>query len=315
MDNQPHLCISNFNYMKKFLFIIGLAILFFFSLVLCVYWPFRCYVKHTNKYENDNIFVWGDSQMYQGLDLMMLNNLLDIQILTSAVHGGGIYDFLVSEKNIPDNSRCIISFPETALLRNPLKDYNRTGYELSCLCLLFRNECPLDECLRIEHLNRRNWDYKLFYYKAFHNHRHLIYEYADSLVYPEPLELLSSMFLEVKECFEWKSKSYKEGIQHLFDKHSQIILVQFPYDEQLEAIAEKSTNRYLTDSLKKVLINDYALKYKKVVLTSDSLLMHDLTHLNEIGARLTTMEIAEILKRDTVNNYFVDVKIEYDYKQ
>ena len=77
----------------------------------------------------------------------------------------------------------------------------------------------------------------------------------------------------------------------------------------MESFACNSINRHLTDSLKEVLIKDYALKYEEIVLDSDSLLMHDLSHMNEVGARLATIEIADILRADTVNNYFIKVAI------
>ena len=291
--------------MKKFFLKIGFAIVFFSILIWGVYYVLHCMSKKYNELSNgnDNVFVWGDSQMFQGLDVSLLEKIIGKQILTSAEHGAGIYDFLVCEKNIPNNSVCIVSFPECALLRNPLSDNNRTGFEWSCILELFKSGCPLDECQSIVGLNQKSIFYKVF------RKGHSLYPYSDTLVYPEPLPLWRSLFEDEKDWFSWKANSYKKGIQYLVDKRSQIILVQFPFDKQIESFACNSVNRHLTDSLKNVIIKDYALDYEKIVLNGDSLLMHDLSHMNEVGARLLTAEVASVLQIDTVNNHFIEVII------
>jgi len=88
-----------------------------------------------------------------------------------------------------------------------------------------------------------------------------------------------------------------------------MIVIQFPFDKQVESFAKESINRHLTDSLKKVIIKNYALEYDTITLSSDSLLLHDFSHMNEVGARLLTTEIAGILQNDTVNNHFIEVMI------
>lgn len=290
--------------MRRFLEKIIIATVWFSSLILGVYFLLHLMVQKPNTNNNNCVFVWGDSQMYYGLDVSLLEDRLDMQVLTSAHPGSGIYDFLVSEKNIPNNHVFIVSFPECALLRKPSSDYNRTGYELSCLQMLFLAGCPKQECLRIEKMNRRN-----IYYQAFGNDFGIL-AYADSLKCErEPISFWQSFFEERNEWFNWKAQSYKEGIKSLFNNHSQIVLIQFPFDKQVESFAQNSINRHLSDSLKRMLIDEYALKYDSIVLHSDSLLMHDLSHMNEVGARLFTLEIAEILRSDMVNNYLIEVKI------
>lgn len=303
--NPLHLSISNSDVMRRFLKRILVAMVLFSALVVGV-----CVLLHVIRqkpitYDNECVFVWGDSQMYQGLDLKLLGDKMGKQVLTSAGHGSGIYDFLVSEKSIPSNATCVVAFPECALYRNPLSDNNRMGFEIECLKDVFLSGCSVNECIRIFSLNKKS-----FRYMAFSNSPHTMYPFADSLVYPEPLPLWHSLFEEPKDWFPWKAKAYTKGLQHLFDKHSQIILVQFPFDKQVESFAKNSINRHLSDSLKRGLIDEYALKYDSIVLHSDSLLMHDLSHMNEVGARLFTLEIAEILRADTVNNYFIEVMIQ-----
>ena len=290
--------------MRRFLTKILMAGAFFSSLIACVYFVLHFISMRLNTYDNDCVFVWGDSQMYQGLDVLLLSNKMGKQVLTSARHGSGMYDFLVSEKSIPNNPMCIMAFPECALLRPPMLDNNRTGFEFSSLQLLFQAGCPLDECLRIANLNRPNICYKAF------GTNHGMHPYSDNVVHPEYLiRRFCSMFTDEKEYFIWKAEAYQQCILRLFKKHSRIVLIQFPFEKQVEDCACNSINRHLTDSLKFELIDKYTMKYDTIVLHSDSLLMHDLTHLNEVGARMLTCRIADSLRKDTVNNRFFTVLI------
>lgn len=291
--------------MRRFLKKIIIATVLFSSLIAGVYFLLYLMFQKPITYNSNCVFVWGDSQMYFGFDVNLFGDKTSKQVLTSAHIGSGIYDFLVSEKNIANNFVCIMSFPECALLRKPSEDYNRTGHEFSCLQMLFLAGCPKQECLRIEKLNRRNLDYQ-----AFGNNHRLI-AYADSLVCEsEPISFWHSSFEERNEWFKWKAQSYKEGIQNLFNKHSQIVLIQFPFDKQVESFAQNSINRQLSDSLKFELIDRFAMKHDTIVLHSDSLLMHDLSHMNEVGARMLTCQVADFLRTDTVNNRFFTVVIE-----
>ncbi|MCR5659440.1 MAG: hypothetical protein K6G25_08955 [Bacteroidales bacterium] len=290
--------------MRRFLKRLLIAMVLFSALIVgaCLLLHFMRQKPVT--YDNKCVFVWGDSQMYQGLDVSLLSKELEKQVLTSANHGSGIYDFLVSQKNIPDNAVGVMSFSEAALYRNPLSDNNRTGFEIDCLKEVLLSGCSVNECIRIFNLNKKS-----FRYMAFSNSPHMMYPFADSLVYPETLPLWHSLFEEPKDWFSWKAKAYTNGIQHLFDKHSQIMLIQFPFDEQVESFAKNSINRQLSDSLKFEIIDRFAMKYDTIVLHSDSLLMHDLSHMNEVGARMVTLKIANIIQKDSIQNHFVDVKI------
>jgi len=291
--------------MRRFSTKVLMAVMLFFVLVVGVYFVLRFISLKSNIYDNYCVFVWGDSQMYQGFDVKLYGDKTSKQVLTSAQHGSGIYDFLVSEKNIPNNATCVVAFPECALFRKPTSDNNRTGFELECIRELYLSGCPVNECIRIFNLNR-----VFVRYKVYSNIYHDLFPFANNLMYPEPLPLWHPLFEEPKDWFPWKAKAYTNGIQHLFDKQSQIVLIQFPFDEQVESFAQNSINRQLSDSLKFELIDRFAMKYDTVVLHSDSLLMHDLSHMNEVGARMLTCRIADSLREDTINNRFFTVVIE-----
>lgn len=290
--------------MRRFLTKILMTIVFFSTLIVSVYFVLRFTYSESYTYDNDCVFVWGDSQMYQDLDVVLLSNRMEKQVLTSACHGAGVYDFLVSEKNIPNDAVSVVSFPECALLRNPMSDYNGTGFELSCLQLMFWTGCPLNECLRIANLNRPNVLYKTF------GISHNMVPYSNSIVYSEPLAGFCDMFADKKDYFIWKAEVYHHGISQLFKKHGQVVLIQFPFEKQVEDCVRNSINRHLTDSLKFNLIGEYAMKHDTIILLSDSLLMCDLSHMNEVGARMLTHRIADSLRKDTINNRFFTVVIE-----
>lgn len=291
--------------MKRFMTKIGVALAVFSILVVVVYFVLHGMSKKSNFHTNqETVFVWGDSQMIHGLDLSLLKKGLGKQVLSSARQGAGVYDLLVSEKCVPNNAICIVSFPEAAFFRNPKTDNNRTGFELSCLERIHQFGCPVDECFWIANMNRKKVNYSAF------EGKHVLFPYSDALIYPEPLQTWHLLFDEEKEWFSWKAKAYEAGLQCLFDKQPQMLLVQFPFDKQVESFAKESINRHLADSIKQELIEKYNLEYDTIVLKSDSLLMHDLSHMNEIGARLLTVEIADILRADTVNNYFIEVMIQ-----
>ena len=299
------LSISNSNGMKKFLYKIGFAAVCSAIFVTSVYFVMHSRAKSSRPTNPKCIYVWGDSQMAQGLDVKFLEKKLGVPMLTAAGHGTGVYDFLICVESIPDSSTCIVSFPECTFLRVPSLDFHRYGFELGCLEILFRSGCPLEECIRIAGLNRRKMDYRLFT-----NIEHEWTPYQDSLVGTEYFDDFRKMFTEKKAYFTWKTNAYLTGIQHLIEKHVRVILIQYPFEKQVEEVAANSINRHLSDSLKGMLIDKYRMRCDTIVLQSDSLLMFDLSHLNEFGERLLTNTFAKAMKADTVNNRFFTVVIE-----
>ncbi len=290
--------------MKRFLARLLLAIGVASAFVVLGYVVLLISSKRLNKLDDNRvIYVWGDSQMFTGLNERLLGNLINRKVMTAADHGSGVYDLMANMANVPIGSTCVVSFPEGSFLRNPLTDNNRTGFELGCLLDLYRAGCPLDECMKIANLNKGMIKYKAFRYG------HCLFPYSEVLSYPEPLALWRSMFEEDRPWLSWKTKAYSMAIQHLQEKRCQIVMVCFPFEASVEAMAKETANRQMMDSLKLGLVEKYAMKQDTIVLSNDSLLMHDLSHLNEVGARRFTHRIADILQVDTVNNRFVEVII------
>lgn len=305
--SQYRLCISNSDVMKKFFSKLLFAAALFLCVLLAFYAVGRAIMAERSSKEKGSVFVWGDSQMYQGLDVALLQKVSGKRVLTSAHHGGGIYDFVVSATNVPGNCVFVSSYSEAAFFRNPTSDYNRAGMDLSALHTLRKAGCPMPCCAEIIMDNRRS----LVYSHVFSEQPHVLCPWSDTLECSnESLDLWPPLFVEEKEWFPWKASAYEKGLQNLREKGVRMVLVQFPFETQLEAIAEGSINRHLSDSLKWTLIKEFDMRCDTVVLRSDSLLMHDLSHMNEVGARMFTAELANILRNDSVNNRFVKVMIE-----
>ena len=81
------------NFIKKTtLFIISITLLY-----LLLYISIDYYYNY--KKDKSAIFIWGDSQTYEGINLQVIRNFPNKQVYTYAKHGAGVYDFLVfSEK-------------------------------------------------------------------------------------------------------------------------------------------------------------------------------------------------------------------------
>lgn len=238
--------------------------------------------------DNDAIFVWGDSQMYQGLDIEQLSDSLGQKVYSSACHGAGVYDFLVFVDKVPDSSKVIISFPECALYRNPSHDNNRSGVNVYAMRTLFKSEYGLKEVFEIAKLNH--------YCKTdiFTSNTPWLYEYADSIILAEPLDGFVRMFSNTDEYILHKHNAYLKGVESLSKKGCSLCLISFPFDESLECLIQESPCREKSDSLAAYLKKEYCLADMQVTLPSDSLMMHDLSHMNELGARKFTKELSEM---------------------
>lgn len=265
-----------------------------------------CCFQKGKKYSVDTIYVWGDSQITQGLNLSLLSSSLSKQVLSAAKHGGGVYDFLASIEHIPKGSTCIIEFPELAFIRIPRLDFNRTGMEFCSLWSMIQTNTPIQECVRIFVLNRS----RLFSCNSVFSSDQALYPFAPELEYSQPLDWFCKVFNIKTENSDWKTETYEYGISKLIDKGCRIVFIQFPFEKQVEQCAKQSVNRGLSESVKKRLLDKLFIVPDTITLPNDSLQMYDLSHLNEVGARHVSLEVAKAMQQDTVCNrfFFVELK-------
>ena len=76
-----------YNFIKK------LFILFNIVLILVVVTFYGIDTYWNNKSPENSIFIWGDSQTQQGIDLEHLNKEIKETVYSAARHGAGMYDF------------------------------------------------------------------------------------------------------------------------------------------------------------------------------------------------------------------------------
>ena len=120
----------------------------------------------------DSLFIWGDSQIYSGLDLEVLQSETNRIVFSSAEHGSGVYDFIIFTKMVPESSDVLIAISEPVQIRPKKLDLNRSGFSYSALRLLYKNNYSLQELLiiiknnlfqtpiHIFHKNNGNYDFK-----------------------------------------------------------------------------------------------------------------------------------------------------------
>lgn len=287
--------------MKSFL----LHIAVFATILICLFVIFFAIGSYISQHRQrmDCTYIWGDSQMYQGLDIFSLSSQIHSSVLSSAQHGSGVYDFLVSLECMTPRSTCIIAFSECALYRNPHSDANRTGMSPTALWTMIKCGCPLKDCIRIIGLNHNKPLYKPFLTS------NVLYSYSPEIIYSEPLSVFCNMFNEKRDFTIWKQNVFKRGLRELEEKGCRLILIQFPFHQEVEDCAEGSYNRHLTENLKNEIIEQYHFDVHTMKIESDSLLMHDLSHLNEVGAKLITKHVAKEIKTSTKKNIFLKFDI------
>ena len=94
------------------------------------------------------------------------------------------------------------------------------------------------------------------------------------------------------------------------NKHCNLTIVEFPYYSELFEVSSASPYKDVIDSVRQDICDKYSNGRLDTIYIddSDSLLMHDLTHLNEVGSRRFTKTLCNYL--DTCNvrqNHFIIV--------
>lgn len=271
--------------MKRFFQNVCLFFIVIFFVFVLFIWSSSKLDRKDRALTNDAVFVWGDSQMYQGLAIDQLSDSIGQEVYSSACHGAGVYDFLVFVDKVPDSASVIISFPECALYRDPRSDNNRSGMNYYALKTLYHSGYPTKELQEIAKTNKYRG------INTFTNKPSYLYAYADSIVYPEPLEGFVKMFSKTDEYISHKIEAYMSGVQTLSEKGCRLCFISFPFDQSLESLILTSRNRVRSDSVASI-IKKYELNEIQIHFQSDSLIMHDLSHMNEVGARKLTELVA-----------------------
>lgn len=263
---------------KTFLFLILAAI------TVCIsYFTVDRIVNPPLNPEN-TIFIWGDSQAYQGLNLDILRQKTGKKVYSAATHGAGVYDLLVFTDRVPAFSTVIITLSKSLQMRKKGRDANNTGLSLRGIYTLYKWNYTPKELTDILYNNLRPGRY-------FGTSTEL-YTGTDRKMLHTIKNRMKRTYSSVPEYLADKQAIYKYGLERLKEKDCKIILVEFPY--HTEVVNE------LKGELSWKLTGEFAGQISKMagvaemdttLLDNVNELMYDATHLNEEGASILTTQL------------------------
>lgn len=241
------------------------------------------YKKQQTRLPLADIYVWGDSRMYWGLNTELFENSTGKRVVNTAQEGASVYDMLVFADKVPDKSICILGYSECVLFRFHESDYNRSGCDWNVLMqMAMHTNYTLKELYGIAKLNK--WEPK-----QITTDSHAYFENADTISTPEPWSGWYKMYTDTYPRFSAKGICYERAIKKMFEKECLVILLDLPGYPKMERLtAINSPNRHLSDSLINRLCSEYEIPMESIDITCDSLLYYDLSHLNERGSILLT---------------------------
>ena len=272
--------------------------IFYFGIYFSIFIIFISFLLPTIKYNEPKdkkaIYIWGDSQAYQGIDLSLLHRKTNRKCFSMATRGAGVYDFLIFTEKVPSFSQVIVSLSKPAQIRNKLSDFNRSGFSFKAMYTLYKNNYSIQELFEIFKNNKIN---NLLFSRNFS-----LYPYNDSIIFKEPLSIFKEGYKKVPYYLLDKQNIYIEGINKLKEKKCKIIFIEFPFHPILKKIEDKSSVKINTQNFNKKVFK----LFKKVIidtikLKNDKQIMHDLTHLNELGAKELTENLIKILNKKSTN--------------
>lgn len=266
-----------------------LYIFSFFTGLIGLYILYYGYQSYKTQLPVADIYMWGDSRMYWGVDVEKLEQMTGTKICPTQHEGASVYDMLTFVDRVPSNSMCIIGFSECVLFREHESDYNRSGFNVFAASHLLCAGYSLKDVYDISKLNR--WSPV-----DIATPSHGYFECADTITMPEPMPGWIIMYNKSYQYYEAKAKCYDNAIQTLLDKNCEVMLLDFAGYHDVEEMAEETPNRFRFKKLINEFVDKYGLKKMVIRLETESLGYYDLSHLNAIGANCVANELAGFIK-------------------
>jgi hypothetical protein len=255
-----------------------------------------------NKKEKDNsIFIWGDSQAYQGIDLERLREKTGLNVYSAAKHGAGVYDFLVFANMVPENSTVLVAISKPCILRRKDSDYNMSGLSISSLYNLYLNNYSILEITKIAKNNISSLN-ELFVEKSY------LYPLKNQIIITEKLESIKKVYKVKPGYVKDKINLYLKGLQVLENKGCKIKLIYFPYEKALKEV-EKSSEINELNTIHNIIIHKFKNLNIEIVnlnLTKDKRVFYDFTHLNQYGAIQVSEFLAIRVLKDENHFYLIE---------
>jgi len=266
--------------MKRFLKEISL----FSALILVLYFLFYfLFLQFTLPRRNNAVYIWGDSQMYQDLDLASLNKNTRYHFYSSALHGAGLYDFFVFCESVPENANVLVEISQHTIVRRKDMDRNYSALNLHALYTLFKNNYSFNELSKI--VNNNVVPHTLFIDK------NEVYAAKDTLTLTEPISLFEAAYATRPPCVQDKINIYVSCLQLLNYKHCHIAGIVFPSHPILNKI-EQGSSFYPELLSFQAQMSRFFMQKDTVIIPSNKNIFEDLTHLNARGANYLSTEVA-----------------------
>ena len=248
-----------------------------------------------NRKESDAIYIWGDSQTFEGLDIELLKERTGQKIYSAAQHGAGVYDFLVFSEKVPERVSVIIAFSKLALIRDKNRDYNSTGLSLKTIRLLSEHGYSFEEMYDI--FQRNIIPVKMYSSMSKHHA-------ASVTINESAKEGLLDVFSEKKGAMDDKAALYLLGLKRLVEKECEITLIEFPINSMIRSNEMNSGIKNDLDDFRRNVMDFCTIDLEQdITFDQNENYMYDLTHLNASGAAFITGEIIIDELDDQQNNF------------
>ncbi len=135
------------------------------------------------------------------------------------------------------------------------------------------------------------------------NSKNPLYRASEKGFKQSDLLLFETIYGSVPEYAKIKQAIYLEGLKILKEKKCKILFIDFPYHSRLRKIENNSEVKRITDGFTDTVLNELGVSPIQFKLHNLDTLMHDYTHLDEIGAKKVTQLVANYLQKFDKNIY------------
>lgn len=270
----------------------GLLIRFvFFTLLLIPAWygvrsAADYWLNQRKVNQKDAIFVWGDSQTLNGIDLKLMKSLTNRNVFSAAKRGAGVYDLAVFSEYVPPNSLVILGLSKNLQVRRPENDFNRSGLSFQALRLMHQHGFSFPYVFQILKNNLGTKGLFITSYKPYP----VIDTVAAKTLPVNYLNVLDSTSAYIDK----KQSILTHLVRELSKKQCTVFVVEFPLDPVLSnAFFESPVDDKIVKCKKTLSEIPETIIIDSLVFDADQKVMYDLTHLNDRGRRIATRQIFE----------------------
>jgi len=281
-------------------FIKNLVIFFslFNLIVLCIVFIIgfiQDYSLEKSTKDSNSVYMWGDSQAYQGVNVNKLSLALKREVYSLAQHGSGVYDLLVFSDKVPEGAMVLLQIPKGAQKRTIYLDRNDSGLNIFAFKSLWENNYSLFDLLYIARNN-------LFTIPKFN-------KFSGSWKHHEGLhdnlhkKLLFESYKQIPDYIFDRQNIILSSIRKLINKKCIILLFDIPFHPTLQEFEKKSELKLIFNSFEQKMIKEFNLPTDSITFNNDQNIFFDLTHFNVLGNNMLTDSLSSRLNKLKFNKY------------